>query len=160
MKIPLFSEEDNMIQEFKTFIMRGNVIDLAVGIIIGAAFGRIVTSLVNDIVMPPIGLVLGRVDFSNLYINLTSTTYTSLAEAQEAGAATINYGLFINSIFEFIIIALVIFLVIRQFNRLQREKEAAPATSKDCPYCMTSIPIKANRCPHCTSDLLTSATSD
>jgi large conductance mechanosensitive channel len=149
-----------MIQDFKTFIMRGNVIDLAVGIIIGVAFGRIVTSLVNDIVMPPIGLILGRVDFSNLFINLTDTTYISLAEAQEAGAATINYGLFINTVFEFIIIALVIFLVIRQFNRLQREEEAAPATTKDCPYCMTSIPIQANRCPNCTSDLLVAAASD
>jgi large conductance mechanosensitive channel len=149
-----------MFKEFKTFIMRGNVIDLAIGIVIGAAFGRIVTSLVNDIVMPPIGLILGRVDFSNLYINLTDTTYTSLAEAQEAGAATINYGLFINTVFEFIIIALVIFLVIREVNRLQREEEAAPATTKDCPYCLTEIPIKANRCPNCTSDLLEAPASN
>lgn len=144
-----------MIQEFKTFIMRGNVLDLAIGIIIGAAFGRIVNSLVNDIVMPPIGLLFGGVDFTDLYINLSETTYASLAEAQEAGAATINYGLFINAVFEFIIIALVIFLMIRQFNRLRREKEATlpPPTTKECPYCMTSIPIKAIRCPNCISDL-------
>ena len=150
-----------MIKDFKEFIMRGNVIDLAIGIIIGAAFGRIVTSLVNDIVMPPIGLLLGGVDFTNLYINLSGTTYTSLAEAQEAGAATINYGVFVNTVFEFLVIALVIFLVIRQFTRLRREKEEAPApaTTKECPYCMTTIPIKAIRCPNCISDLKTEVPS-
>jgi large conductance mechanosensitive channel len=151
-----------MIKEFKEFIMRGSVIDLAIGIIIGAAFGSIVSSFVNDIVMPPIGLLLGRVDFANLYLNLSDTTYASLAEAQEAGAATINYGLFINTVIEFLIIALVIFLVIRQFNRLRREEEAAPPppTTKECPYCMTTIPIKAIRCPNCISDLGTEILSD
>ncbi|MBE0408310.1 MAG: large conductance mechanosensitive channel protein MscL [Anaerolineales bacterium] len=151
-----------MFKEFRTFIMRGNVIDLAIGIIIGAAFGRIITSLVNDIVMPPIGLLLGGVDFSNLYLNLSDTTYTSLAEAQEAGAATINYGLFFNAVLEFLIIALVIFLVIRQFNRLKREKEETPEpeTTKECPYCMTTIPIKAVRCPNCISDLEVAAAAD
>lgn len=144
-----------MWKEFKEFIMRGNVIDLAVGIIIGAAFGKIVTSLVNDIIMPPIGLLLGKVDFSNLFINLSGQPYATLAEAKDAGAATINYGLFINNVIDFLIVAVAVFLVVRVVNRLRRKPEAAPAvpTTKECPYCFTAIPIKATRCPNCTSQL-------
>lgn len=144
-----------MWQEFKKFILRGNVFDLAVGIIIGGAFGKIVTSFVNDILMPPIGALLGKVDFSNLFISLTGDKYASLAAAQEAGAATINYGMFFNTILDFVIVAFVIFLLIRQANRLKKEESAAPAepTTKPCPYCFTDIPIKATRCPHCTSQL-------
>lgn len=143
-----------MWKEFKEFALRGNVIDLAVGIIIGAAFGRIVTSLVNDILMPPIGLLLGRVDFSNLFISLGGR-YASLAEAQAAGAPTINYGIFINTVLEFIIVALAVFILVRQVNRLSRRPEAAPAepTTRECPYCLSTIPLKATRCPHCTSQL-------
>lgn len=143
-----------MIKEFKEFIMRGNVLDLAVAVIIGAAFGSIVTSFVNDIIMPPIGLLLGNVDFSNLFINLSATPYQSLAEAQNAGAPTINYGLFLNTIINFLIIALAIFLMIKAANRFQKPKEAPEEpTTKDCPFCLSSIPIKATRCPHCTSQL-------
>ncbi len=144
-----------MLKEFKDFIMRGNVIDLAVGIIMGVAFGQIVTSLVNDVIMPPIGLLLGNVDFSALFIDLSGEGYETLAAAQEAGAPTINYGLFINTVINFLIIALVIFLLIRQINRLTAKEEEAPAepTTKTCPYCATEIPIEASRCPHCTSEL-------
>jgi large conductance mechanosensitive channel len=147
------------VQEFREFAMRGSVIDLAVGIIIGAAFGDIVTSLVNDIIMPPIGMLLGSVDFTDLFINLTDTHYDSLAAAKEAGAATINYGLFINTVINFLIVAFAIFLVIKQINRLQREPEEAPAepTTKECPYCLSTIPIGAKRCPQCTSHLEESA---
>jgi large conductance mechanosensitive channel len=142
-----------MLKEFKEFAMRGNVIDLAVGVIIGAAFGGIVNSLVKDIIMPPLGQILGKVDFSNLYINLTKTSYPSLAAAQEAGAATINYGLFLNAVINFLIVAFAIFIVIRQINRLQRPAAKAPAepTTKECPYCYSAIAIKATRCPNCTS---------
>jgi large conductance mechanosensitive channel len=144
-----------MWKEFKEFIMRGNVLDLAVAVIIGGAFGKIVTSLVNDIVMPPIGLVLGRVDFSNLFIDLSGQGYTSLADAQAVGAPTINYGIFLNTLIDFLIVAFAIFLVIRAVNRLQRKKEQAPTEpdSKECPHCFTTIPIKATRCPNCTSQL-------
>ncbi len=144
-----------MLQEFKEFTMRGNVLDMAIGIIIGAAFGKIITSFVNDILMPPIGLLLGGVDFSNLFVNLSGQPYGSLEEAQAAGAATINYGLFLNTVLDFIIVAFVIFLLIRQVNRLKREPEALPAepTTKECPYCLSTIPIKATRCPHCTSEI-------
>ncbi len=148
-----------MFKEFKDFIMRGNVLDLAVAVVIGGAFGKIVTSFVNDILMPPIGLLLGGVDFSNLYINLSGGEYASLADAQAAGAATINYGVFVNTLIDFLIIAFAIFLVVRAVNRLQalsqQEEEAAPAapTTKTCPYCFTEIPIQATRCPHCTSQL-------
>jgi large conductance mechanosensitive channel len=142
-----------MWKEFRKFVLRGNVIDLAVGIIIGAAFGRIVTSLVNDVLMPPIGLLLGRVDFANLFLDLSGAGYGSLAEAQEAGAATINYGVFLNTIIEFAVVALAMFLLIRQVNRLtQPEKAPGPAT-KPCPYCHTDIPLEATRCPNCTSQL-------
>jgi large conductance mechanosensitive channel len=141
-----------MLKEFKDFAMRGNMLDMAIGIIIGAAFGRIVTSLVNDVIMPPIGLLLGRVNFTSLFFNLSGTPYATLAEAQAVGAPTINYGLFLNAILDFVIVAFVIFLLVRQINRLTRKPEPAPA-SKDCPYCLSSIPIKATRCPHCTSQL-------
>jgi len=144
-----------VLKEFKKFALRGNVVDLAVGIIIGGAFSTIVNSFVADILMPPIGMLLGNADLSELYVNLSGGTYDSLAAAEEAGAATINYGLFINSIVDFIIIAFALFLIVRQVNRLQRQEKEQPAepTTKTCPYCMTEIPIKATRCPHCTSDL-------
>jgi len=142
-----------MWKELKQFALKGNVIDLAVGVVIGGAFGRIVTSLVNDVLMPPIGLLLGRVDFANLFLDLSGTGYATLAAAQEAGAATINYGLFLNTLIEFAIVALAMFLVIRQVNRLQRPEEAPAPTTKPCPYCHTDIPIEATRCPNCTSQL-------
>ena len=148
-----------MLKEFKEFTLRGNVIDMAVGIIIGAAFGTIVKSLVNDIIMPPIGLLLGDVDFASLFILLKSGSpaapYVSLADAQAAGAVTINYGLFVNAVVSFLIVALVMFLLIRGMNRMKREEEAPPAepTTKECPYCLSTIPIKASRCAHCTSQL-------
>jgi large conductance mechanosensitive channel len=148
-------------KEFKEFAMRGNVIDMAVGIVIGAAFGTIVKSLVSDIIMPPIGLLLGKVDFANLFAVLkqgeaVAGPYASLVDAQAAGAVTINYGLFINTIISFIIVAFAIFMVIRSMNNLKKKEEAPPAepTTQDCPYCLTSIPIKATRCPHCTSKLV------
>jgi large conductance mechanosensitive channel len=144
-----------MLKEFREFAMRGNVIDLAIGVIIGGAFGKIVTSLVNDIIMPPIGLLLKGINFSDLFISLNGQSYASLADAQNAGAPTVNYGVFINNVIDFIIVAFVIFILIRQINRLQRQPEPEPAepTSKDCPYCFTTIPIKAQRCPNCTSAL-------
>ena len=143
-----------MLKEFKKFAMRGNVIDLAIGVIIGGAFGKIVTSFVNDILMPPVGLLLGKVDFSNLYINLSDGKYDSLAAAQEAGAPTLNYGLFLNTVIDFVIIAFVIFLLVRQINKLEKPAETPKeTTTKECPYCCSSIPIKATRCPACTSEL-------
>lgn len=143
-----------MFKEFKEFIQRGSVIDLAIGLIMGSAFGKIITSLVNDVLMPPIGLLLGKVDFSNLFLNLSGGAYKTLEEAQTAGAVTINYGVFLNTIVEFIIIAFALFLVIRQMNRMKRQepKPAEPA-QKTCPFCKTEIPIQATRCPHCTSTL-------
>jgi large conductance mechanosensitive channel len=146
-----------MWKEFKEFVMRGNVMDMAVGIIIGAAFGRIVTSLVNDLIMPPIGLILGKVDFSSLFLPLSSTHYDSLAAAKAAGAPTINYGIFLNAVIDFLIVAFVIFLVVKQVNRLKKTPAAAPPNTKDCPYCKTSIPIGAVRCPNCISDLKSAA---
>lgn len=144
-----------MWKEFREFALRGNVIDMAIGIIIGAAFGGIVTSFVNDILMPPIGRLLGNVDFSNLFINLSGQPYATLEEAQAAGAATINYGLFINTVLDFIIVAFVVFLFVRQVNRMKREPEAPPEepTTRECPFCLSTIPLKATRCPHCTSEL-------
>ena len=142
-------------KEFKEFVMRGNVVDMAVGIIIGAAFGKIVSSLVSDILMPPIGLLLGNVDFSNLFVNLSGKSYATLAEAKAAGAATISYGIFINHIIDFTIVAFAIFVLVRQINRLKRQPEAVPAepTTKECPFCLSKISLKAIRCPHCTSEL-------
>jgi large conductance mechanosensitive channel len=145
-----------MLKEFKTFVMRGNVLDLAVAVIVGGVFGKIVSSLVNDVLMPPIGLVVGKVDFSSLYLNLSSDTYAALAEAQKAGAPIIKYGLFINTVIDFLIVSFVIFLVVRLANRLQRqEAAAAPAapTTKECPFCLSTIPLKATRCGHCTSEI-------
>jgi large conductance mechanosensitive channel len=149
-----------MLKEFREFAVRGNVVDMAVGIIIGAAFGAIVASLVADVIMPPIGLLLGNVDFSNLFVILkegakAAPPYASLAEAKAAGAVTLNYGLFINVIINFLIVAFAVFLLVRSINRLKRQKEAPPAapTTKDCQFCASTIPIKAKKCPHCTSDL-------
>ena len=145
-----------MLKEFKEFAMRGNVVDLAIGVIIGGAFGKIISSLVNDIIMPPIGLLLNGVNFSELFVSLNGTKYASLQAAQEAAAPTLNYGLFINNVIDFLIVAFVIFLFIRTINRLQKSaapEKPAEATSKDCPFCLSSIPIKATRCPNCTSQL-------
>lgn len=142
-----------MIKEFKDFIMRGNVLDLAIGVIIGGAFGKIISSLVSDVLMPPIGMLLGKVDFSNLFLDLSGGHYASLADAQAAGAATLNYGLFINNIINFLIIALVIFMIVKQVNRLQKPQPAAVPITKECPFCKSTIPIKATRCPYCTSQL-------
>ncbi len=147
-----------MLKEFKEFAMRGNVVDMAVGIIIGAAFGKIISSLVKDIVMPPIGMLLGNVDFTEIFINLSDQAYESLAAAREAGAATINVGIFVNTVLDFVIVAFAIFMVIRGMNKLKRKEETAPPpapTTKDCPYCLSAIPIKATRCGHCTSELKT-----
>ena len=146
-----------MLKEFEEFAMRGNVLDMAVGIIIGGAFGKIATSLVNDILMPPIGLLIAEIDFSNLFINLSGHPYATLAEAKAAGAVTINYGMFLNTVLDFIIVAFVMFLVVRQVNRMKRQQEGLPAapTTKECPYCLSSIPLKATRCPKCTSELET-----
>ena len=145
-----------MLKDFREFVMRGNVVDLAVAVIIGAAFGKIVTSLVNDVIMPPIGLILGNVDFGSLFINLSGTSYKSLAEAKAAGAATINYGLFLNTVIDFLIVAFVIFLIVRAVGRMQR-LHAAPApvapVTRECPFCISAVPLKATRCPHCTSEL-------
>jgi len=145
-----------MFKEFKEFAMRGNVLDMAVGIIIGAAFGTIVTSLVNDIIMPPIGLLVGNVDFSNIFAVLregkVAGPYASVASAKAAGAVTLNVGVFINTVINFLIVAFAIFLLIRSINKLRRLEEAGP-TTKDCPYCLSSIPVKATRCAHCTSEL-------
>lgn len=144
-----------MIKEFKDFAVKGNVIDLAVGVIIGGAFGRIVTSLVNDMIMPVIGLLVGKVDFTNLFISLDGKDYLSLADAQAVGAPTLNYGIFINTIIEFLIISFSIFIVIRQLNRFKRKEETIkPApTTKSCPYCYTEIHKDAIRCPNCTSQI-------
>jgi large conductance mechanosensitive channel len=144
-----------MLKEFKEFAMRGSVLDLAIGLVIGAAFGKIVTSFVNDILMPPIGLLLGKVDFSNMFFALNGAAYDSLAKAKAAGAPTVNYGVFINTVLDFVIVAFVVFLLVKQINRMRREEPApapAPAT-KECPYCISAIPVKAVRCPQCTSEV-------
>jgi len=146
-----------MLKEFKEFAMKGNVLDMAIGVIIGAAFGKIVTSFVNDVLMPPLGLLLGRMDFSNLFINLSGTSYASLADAKKAGAATLNYGLFLNTVIDFAIVAFVIFLLVKQVNRMRAPAPAPPAPpTKDCPLCTSAIPVAAKRCPHCTADLVAS----
>ena len=151
----------SMFKEFKDFAMRGNVVDMAVGIIIGAAFGTIVKSLVSDVIMPPIGLALGNVDFAELFTvlkqGIPAGPYATLADAQTAGAVTVNYGVFINTIISFIIIAFAVFMIIRQINRMKREEPAPEPNTKDCPYCFSTIPIKATRCGYCTSDLKGSA---
>jgi len=139
--------------EFKEFIVRGNVLDMAVGIIIGVAFGKIVTSLVNDVLMPPIGLLLGHVNFKDLYINLSGKTYPSLEVAASEGAPTINYGIFLNTVLDFLIVAFIIFMLIRVFNKLKRQPTLKEPMTKDCPYCFSKIPLKATRCPSCTSAL-------
>ena len=141
-----------MLKEFKEFAMRGNVLDMAVGIIIGAAFGKIISSLVADILMPPIGKVMGGLDFSNIFINLSGGTYPTLKAAKDAGAATINVGLFLNAVIDFLIVAFAIFLLIRGVNRMRRQQPVAPAT-RPCPLCLSEIPLKATRCAHCTSDV-------
>jgi large conductance mechanosensitive channel len=142
-----------MFKEFKEFVARGNVMDMAVGIIIGAAFGKIVTSFVGDVLMPPLGMILGKVDFSNLFISLSGQHFDTLKAAKEAGAATLNYGLFINTILDFLIVAFVIFLLIKQLNRLKRTEAPAPPATKDCPFCCSPVPLAAKKCAHCTSDL-------
>jgi large conductance mechanosensitive channel len=144
-----------MWKEFKEFIMRGNVVDLAIGIVIGAAFSAVVNSLVNDVIMPPIGLLLGRVNFVDLFVSLNGQHYNSLAEAKAAAAPTINYGAFINNVIGFLIVAFVIFLLVKAINRMRRPAEEKPKepTTKDCPYCLSTIPLKATRCPECTSEL-------
>jgi large conductance mechanosensitive channel len=143
-----------MLKEFKEFAMRGNVLDMAIGIILGAAFGRIVSSFVSDVIMPPIGVILGHVDFSSLFLNISGKSYATLADAKAAGAATINYGVFINTVIDFLIVAFVIFLFVRQVNRWTKKPEAPAApTTKDCPFCLSTIPLKAVRCAHCTADL-------
>ena len=146
-----------MLKEFKEFAMRGNVLDLAVGIVIGAAFGKIVTSLVNDVLMPPIGLLVKNIDFKDLFINLSSKAYPTIAAAKADGAPTLNYGMFLNTIFEFIIVAFAVFLLVRMVNRAL-PKPVAATTTQDCPFCRTGIPLAATRCPHCTSDLKAAAT--
>ena len=142
-----------MLTAFRAFVMRGNVIDLAVAVIIGAAFSQIVNSLVKDIIMPPIGLILGGVDFSNLFISLNGQHFASLAAAQAAGAPTLNYGLFINNVINFLIIAFVIYLLVRGVRRLMPPPPPAASTTRDCPYCLTSIPKAATKCAHCTSEV-------
>ncbi|HKX18327.1 MAG TPA: large conductance mechanosensitive channel protein MscL [bacterium] len=142
-----------MLKEFREFLMRGNVVDMAVGFVIGVAFGRIVTSLVNDIIMPPVGLALKGIDFANLFIALRGGPYPSLAAAKAAGAPTINYGVFINTIIDFVIVAAVIFLVVRSLNRMRPAPPAAAPVTRECPYCLSQIPVKARRCAYCTSEL-------
>jgi len=142
-----------MLKEFREFAMKGNVLDMAIGVIIGGAFGKIVTSLVSDVLMPPLGLLLGKVDFSSLFLNLSGTPQPSLAAAKAAGAPTVNYGVFLQTVFDFIIIAFVIFLIVKQVNRLKTPAAPGAPTTKDCPLCLSTIPIKATKCAHCTSSV-------
>jgi len=142
-----------ILKEFKEFAVKGNAIDMAVGLVIGAAFGKIITSLVNDIIMPPIGLLLGNMDFSTFFVNLSGIDYETLKAAKDAGAATLNYGSFVNTVIDFVIVAFAIFLVIKQINHLKKAPAPAEPASKDCPKCCCSVPLKATRCPHCTSEL-------
>ena len=141
-----------LLKEFKEFAARGNVVDLAVAVIMGGAFGKIVSSLVNDIVMPPVGFLLGNVNFSSLFVSL-SGTYATLEEAKKAGAPTINYGIFLQAILDFLIVAFVVFMLVKQINRLKRADAPAPANTRDCPFCISLIPLKATRCPNCTSEI-------
>jgi len=142
-----------MLKEFKEFAMKGNVLDMAIGVIIGGAFGKIVTSLVSDVLMPPLGLVLGKVDFSSLFLNLSGTPQPSLAAAKAAGAPTVNYGVFLQTVLDFIIIAFVIFMIVKQVNRLKTPAAPGAPTTKDCPLCLSTIPIRATKCAHCTSSV-------
>jgi large conductance mechanosensitive channel len=142
-----------VLKEFRDFALRGNMVDMAVGIIIGAAFGRVVSSLVTDILMPPIGLLTGKADFSSKFIDLSGRAYATLAEAKAAGAATINYGLFLNATFDFLMVAFAVFMLIRQVNRLKGEEKPPVVMTKDCPFCLSAVALKATRCPHCTSAL-------
>jgi large conductance mechanosensitive channel len=142
-----------MLKDFKAFLMRGNVVDLAVALVIGAAFGAVITSFVNDILMPPIGLALNGVDFTNLFVSLTGQSYASLAAAKAAGAPTLNYGLFFNAIINFVIVAFAMFLVIRQTARFFPPPPPPASTTRECPYCLSAVPLKATRCAHCTSEL-------
>jgi large conductance mechanosensitive channel len=145
-----------MLKEFKEFAMKGNMVDMAIGIIIGAAFGKIVSSLVSDVLMPPLGKMMGNVDFSNLFLDLSGGNFPTLAAAKAAGAATVNYGLFLNTVIDFAIIAVALFLIVKAMNRLKRKEAAAappPSSTKECSFCFSSIPLKASRCPHCTSAL-------
>jgi large conductance mechanosensitive channel protein len=144
---------DGMLKEFREFAMRGNVLDLAVGVIIGGAFGKIVSSLVTDVLMPPLGMLLGKADMSNFFLNLSSTPAATLAEAKALGLPTLNYGLFLNSIVDFLVIAFAVFLIVRQVNRLKRPEAPAEPTTKNCPFCLGEIPLAASRCRHCTSHL-------
>lgn len=144
-----------MLKEFREFAMRGNVLDMAIGVILGAAFGKIVTSLVSDLIMPPIGLLVGKLDFSSLFVSLNGQPYASLAAAKAAGAPTLNYGTFLNTVIDFLIVAFVIFMLVKQVNRLKRAEAPAAATTRECPYCLSTIPLKATRCAHCTSELKT-----
>ncbi|HLK49176.1 MAG TPA: large-conductance mechanosensitive channel protein MscL [Bryobacteraceae bacterium] len=146
-----------MWKEFKAFALKGNVLDLAVAVIIGAAFGGIITSLVNDVIMPPIGLLLGHIDFKDLFLTLNGQSYPNLAAAKAAGAPVIGYGQFVNTIINFLIVAFAIFLVVKQANRFKKPAEAPPPATKECPYCISVIPAKAVRCSQCTSDLRASA---
>jgi large conductance mechanosensitive channel len=144
-----------MLKEFKEFAMKGTVVDMAIGIMIGGAFGKIITSVVGDILMPPLGLILGKVDFSNLFIDLSGKGFASLADAKKAGAATINYGLFVNTVIDFVILAFVLFLLIRQVNKMKAPAPAPAApTTRPCPWCLTEIPLQAKRCGHCTSEVV------
>jgi large conductance mechanosensitive channel len=142
-----------MLKEFKEFAMKGNVLDLAIGIVLGSAFGAIVKSLVEDIIMPPIGLLLGNIDFTNLFLDLSGKAFPTLKAAKDAGAATINYGLFVNTVINFVIVAFVIFLLVRQINRMKKEPAPAAPNTKECQYCLSAISLKATRCPNCTSQL-------
>jgi large conductance mechanosensitive channel len=143
-----------MLKEFREFASRGNVVDLAVGVIIGAAFGKIVASTVNDLIMPPIGMLLGGIDFTDFFVALNGATYPSLAAAEAAGAPTINYGRFLNTVLEFLIVAFAVFLLVKQINRLKKPSPQAPTEEvRDCPFCVSRIPLKARRCPHCTSEV-------
>lgn len=146
-----------MLKEFREFALRGNVVDMAVGIVIGAAFGTIVSSLVKDVIMPPIGLLLGNVDFSNLFLVLkegaTAGPYSSLADAERAGAVSMNYGRFVNTIISFVIVAFAVFILVKNINRLKHEQPAPDPTTKECPYCLSAVPIKATKCAHCTSQI-------
>jgi large conductance mechanosensitive channel len=144
-----------MLKEFKEFAMKGNVLDMAIGIIIGAAFGKIVTSFVSDVLMPPLGLLLGKMDFSNLFIDLSGQHLATLDAAKKAGAATLNYGLFFNTIIDFLFVAFAVFMLVKQVNKFKRTAPAAAPTTKDCPYCASAIPLAASRCPQCTSQLTT-----